>query len=260
MATPNDFSEYYKTLSNAELLSILENSGDYQPAAIEAAKKEFSGRQISDKEISEAKQSLIASRLQKEKQTEKIRVIEDKVKKNVYTIFDSINPVQREAPTAEKIIRSVVIVFSLLFLFLVTQNFKVIPIYIKDISRSPFESVSILLPFVIIPVATILFWKRKAGGWILLIFFVIYSVIDILLSFILEFRLKSSGIPALDRFFPKPSLETYIFPFLFWVAVLYTLCKASIREAFKIDKQIMIITIVTSAIITIFFLLVVYQV
>jgi hypothetical protein len=41
MGISNDFSEYYKTISNAELLNILEKPLGYQLAAIEAAKKNF---------------------------------------------------------------------------------------------------------------------------------------------------------------------------------------------------------------------------
>lgn len=70
MTTANDFGKYYKTISNTELLGILENPGDYQTAAVEAAKKEFSDRQLSDTEIEEAKKTLEAKQLQKEKQAE----------------------------------------------------------------------------------------------------------------------------------------------------------------------------------------------
>ena len=38
-ATPDNFGKYYSTVSNTELLSILGNPGDYQPLAVEAAKK-----------------------------------------------------------------------------------------------------------------------------------------------------------------------------------------------------------------------------
>ena len=56
MTTSNDFSEYYKTISNSELLTILDNPGDYQTLAVEAAKQEFSYRQLSDEEIQPAKE------------------------------------------------------------------------------------------------------------------------------------------------------------------------------------------------------------
>jgi hypothetical protein len=48
MATLTNFSEYYKTISNSELLQIVENPHDYQPNAVEAAKHEFAARQLSE--------------------------------------------------------------------------------------------------------------------------------------------------------------------------------------------------------------------
>ena len=78
MKTSNDFSEYYKTISNTELLSILDNPDGYQPLAIEAAKKEFSNRQLTDLDIKEAKESLIAKQIQIEKQKQKVKAIEKK--------------------------------------------------------------------------------------------------------------------------------------------------------------------------------------
>ena len=67
MTISNNFSEYYKSISDTELLSILDNTDDYQPMAIEAAKVEFSNRQLSDTEIQEARQPLIAKQVKKEK-------------------------------------------------------------------------------------------------------------------------------------------------------------------------------------------------
>jgi GTPase involved in cell partitioning and DNA repair len=46
-----ELSEYYKTISNAELLAILNNAGDYREEAIEAAKKEFTQRRIHETEM-----------------------------------------------------------------------------------------------------------------------------------------------------------------------------------------------------------------
>ena len=51
MGVSNNFSEYYKTISNADLLGILEKPAGYQEAAIEAAKKECLNRQLSVEEL-----------------------------------------------------------------------------------------------------------------------------------------------------------------------------------------------------------------
>ncbi len=47
----NEFAERYKEISNSELLEILENPLQYQALALEAAKSEFTTRQLSEQEI-----------------------------------------------------------------------------------------------------------------------------------------------------------------------------------------------------------------
>ena len=59
MSSSNQFSAYYKTITATELLAILDNPGDYQPAAIEAAKAELESRQLSETAIQEARQPLV---------------------------------------------------------------------------------------------------------------------------------------------------------------------------------------------------------
>lgn len=61
----DNFSEYYKTITNSELLDILEHPENYQLAAIEAAKKEFENRQLSEEEIEKAKQLLLEKNCKK---------------------------------------------------------------------------------------------------------------------------------------------------------------------------------------------------
>ncbi|MEO8403605.1 MAG: hypothetical protein ABI480_03385, partial [Chitinophagaceae bacterium] len=67
MSASSDFSYYYKTISDADLLSILENPDDYQPEAIEAAKNELITRQLPDTVVNEVKESFKAKQVQKEK-------------------------------------------------------------------------------------------------------------------------------------------------------------------------------------------------
>jgi hypothetical protein len=102
MGISNNFSEYYKTINNAELISILEKPAGYQDAAIEAAKKEFLDRKLSIEEIKEARQILFEKQIQKIKQKEKSKVVEDKIKKTGQTLFDSINPFHPGISLTEK--------------------------------------------------------------------------------------------------------------------------------------------------------------
>ena len=164
METSHNFSEYYKSISNAELLSILEKPADYQDAAVKAAKKEFLDRKLSAEEIKEARQALFEKQIQKIRQKEKAKAVEYKIKKAGQTLFNGINPFHPRISSTEKNIRIIVISFSVLFLYLFIKEFKIILLYIKVTPESPLESSFYLLPHLLLPIATFMFWKRKRIG------------------------------------------------------------------------------------------------
>ena len=250
--TPNDFSDYYKTISNTELLTILDNPSEYQPLAIEAAKKEFTNRQLSDTEIKIAKETLLAKQLEKEKKIVKIKAIEAKVKNASNTFVDTLNPIQTGTPNTDKLIRIITFVFGGLFLYQVISDFRMLSLMLKDIARFDISSFFYFFPFVILPIATLTFWRKKTFGWILLVFFVTYSAVGIFWMFIESFNRRSSGLTGFDNLFPRPSPITYVIQLLFFGGTLYVLCKPNIKEVFKIETPKMIATIIISGLLTLF--------
>ncbi len=257
MRTSNNFSEYYKTISDTELLNILDNPANYQPLAVEAAKEEFANRQLSDTETQEARQPLVAKQAQKEKDREKVKAVETKIKAAGHTFIDTINPIQSGIPSTEKTIRLIVIIFGGLFLYQIISDLKMLTLMLKDITRFDTSSFFYFLPIVIIPTATILFWRQKTLGWILLVFFLTYSAVGILWMFIKSLSRNSSGLTAFDNLFPTPSLIAYIIQLLFFGSILYVLCKPNIKDRFKIEPQKMIVTIVISGLLTFFLIFVI---
>jgi hypothetical protein len=250
MGASNNFTEYYKTISNAELLSILEKPAGYQDAAIKAAKKEFSDRKLSVEEIKEARQVLFEKQIQKIKQREKTKAVEDKIKKTGQSLFDGINPFHQGISLTEKNIRIIVISFSVLFLYLFIKEFKIILLYIKVTPESPLESGFYLLPHLLLPIATFMFWKRKRIGWILLAAFVVFSIVITIAMLIQSFLWRSSGVAAFDNLFPRPSTTSFIIPLILFTWTLYVLCKSNIRDAFSIDKQKMYASLTLSGLAT----------
>jgi hypothetical protein len=75
-----DFGAYYKTISNVELLEILEHAPDYEPDAIQAATLEFVSRNLSAEELATAQEEIAAKQSGNEKQKEKINIVLSKVK------------------------------------------------------------------------------------------------------------------------------------------------------------------------------------
>lgn len=256
MTTSNDFSEYYKSISNTELLSILDNPQDYQPLAVEAAKAEFSNRQLSATAIQEARQPLIVQQIQKEKEREKIKAVETKIKAAGHSFFDTINPIQTGIPSTEKTLRFIVIVFGSIFLYQFIGEFGANMVYIKEIPRFPFASISILFPKVLLLVATIAFWKRKKVGWTLLMVFITFSAVAASWLIHRALNWKPSGNDILDTISPRPALSNYISQLLFLVGTTYVLCKANIREVFSVDKEKMTLTIVLTGLLSLMLVIV----
>ncbi len=242
----NDFTEYYKTISNAEILSIIENPRDYQPIAVEAARNEFSNRKLSNAEVKEARLELIANQLQKQKQREKVKIIEAKIRAKGQTVIDGISPIQIGISSTEKTIRIIVIVFTSLFLYQSIEFFKIHLIYIKDIPQSPFDGILYFLPQILLPIAIFLFWKKKTVGWILLTIYLTFSIVGAAGSLTQSFLWRTSDSPIFDNIFPRPSSTPYILQLIFLIGAMYALCKKNIREAFTVDNQKMNTTIILS--------------
>ena len=250
MAISNNFSGYYKTISDTELLSILDNPGDYQPIAVEAAKQELASRELTETEIQEARHPLLAKQAQKEKEKERIRAVEKRLKNAGQSFINTIDPIQPGIPSTEKTIRLIVIVFGGIFLYQFIKDFRIHVVYVKDIPGNPFDSSLYLLPLLLLPVAIFTFWKRKKLGWILLTIFLSFSAVGAMWSLFESFNWQPSGLPAWDNLFPRPSPATYIIQFLFLVGTVYVLCKKNIREAFSVDKQTLGVTIGVTGIVS----------
>lgn len=115
MSIPDNFATLYKTISNAELLDILENPDDFQPLAVEAASIEFKKRNLSAAEIEIAKEILRGKTLEKERQKENLKKIENSFRSTGQTLLDTLNPIQEGTVNIEKTIRFIVISFAVFF-------------------------------------------------------------------------------------------------------------------------------------------------
>jgi hypothetical protein len=248
MEPANNFSKYYKTISNTELLSILDNSSDYQLAAFEAARNEFSARQLSEDEIREAREIMNANHLKKEQERQTIKNIEDKVRTTGRNLIETLNPIQSEAPSTEKKIRLIVIVFPGLYLYGFLRDFNMHIAFVKDIPGFPFTSMLYFLPLIVLPIALFTFWKRKSIGWTLFIFYVTFSATVILWFLIKSLLWAPFGNAVFDNLFATPSTATLIIQLLFYLAIFYLVCKKDVRDVFIIGEHKMIATIVITAI------------
>jgi len=254
MSIPNNFGEYYKTISNTELLNILDNPENFQLIAFEAAETEFQSRNLSEAEIAEARQTLVARDEQKQKEKERIRTVENKIRHASHSFIDTINPVQSGIASTEKIIRFIVIIFSAIFLYQFFSGFQTHIFFIKDFSRNPPGSLLYLFPKALLPVAILTFWKRKHIGWILLTAFVILYQVSAAWMLYKAITWESSRFAILNNIFPRPSILGCFIQLAFLSGVLFVLCKEDLREVYRVTKQIMVATIIITLILSLLFI------
>jgi hypothetical protein len=235
-----DFTEKFTTYSNTDLLKIIDSSDNYQPLAVETAKTIFASRQLSDNDIEIAKAELDKLKQEQETKEKKKMYLDKKVKSIASSALSTINPIQAVTPNSDKIIKIISIVFSVLFLFQLYKEFGMISfMFTESEAKWDFSMVFYFLPLLIIPTATILFFKRKKIGWTLLAIFLSYSTVTSIVLFILTLNREPSAFPALDTIFPQTSPTTHIVTLLFFAGALWTICNQEIREIYTVDKKYM---------------------
>ncbi|MCB9195067.1 MAG: hypothetical protein H6600_09415 [Flavobacteriales bacterium] len=251
----NEFIERYKTYSNSDLLKVIEKQSDYQAKAVEAAKSEIQERNLSDQEFQEAKNVLKNEREERKKLNDKKALIEQKVKAIGSTFFDTINPIQKSAPSAEKLIRLITIVFGLIPIVRWYNEFGLITSILTDDKGGwDLSIVEYFLPLILLPAAIILFWLRKKSGWILMASYLTYSTISTIGLTIMTWNMQPSRIASIDNLFPQTSPITLMMTALFFGGTLWILTKKEIKELYEINKQTLITTFSISGILTMLFI------
>lgn len=243
----NNFTEKFKTYSNAELLKIIENAVDYQPLAVETAKTIVSSRQLTNEDIEDAKAELESQRQAKEVHAQKVKNVENKVKNIAESILETINPIQTETPTTDKIIKIISIVFGGLFLLQLYKEFSMLSYMFSVRADWDFSMVLYYIPLLFLPTAAYLFYKRTKIGWILLSIYLTYSAVTSISLFFLALNREPSGIPALDSLYPTTSSSKYVLTLIFFGATLWFICNSKMRDVYRIDKKTMITILVLIA-------------
>ncbi|MBL7785728.1 MAG: hypothetical protein JNM36_07470 [Chitinophagales bacterium] len=246
-----DFNKKFKTYSNTELLRIINNPDDYQSNAVEVAKTILSDRQLTGEEIKFAKDELEVERQEKSNEEQQKRNIENKFKNIGISIFNIINPIQSEMPTAEKMIKTISLVYGGIFLFhFFYKEFEIMRFMFSHLS--PRWDISVVLYFLslfITPTVIILFYKKNKYGWLLFTIFLTFSAISTLNLFISTMNMNSTEISVLSNIFPTPPLAILLPRFLFFAGTIWVISREEIRNAYTISKEAMILTILITVVV-----------
>ncbi|MFK7970599.1 MAG: hypothetical protein AB8F95_09535 [Bacteroidia bacterium] len=245
------YSEQYAKLSNTELLSIIDDPADYQPEALEAARSEIANRKVPEDELAQIKKALETKSEARLAQQQKLHNANKKTKARLVSMFEAISPVQQGAPTAEKLIRLITLVFTFSTLYIWYKEFDLVRFILADSPAGwDMSMVEYFLPLIMLPVALVLFGMRKKAGWILMTAYISYSAILALVLVVMTWDTEASSIPALETLFPKTSPIIHFVGFAFFAGVWWIMMRQDIRKQFGISKQSAIRTNVIAGILT----------
>jgi hypothetical protein len=205
----NNLNEKIKSYSNATLLKIIHDSDNYQHLVIELAKKEIALRQLTDRELNEV-------------------------------IFKL--EIERKEIKSKRYIKFVTIILGCLTILFLCKVLKTLLVS-KDSGELAFLLVFDLIPLFVVPIAAILFWKRKKIGWILLVLFLIFSTFSSISGLIMTANVLFLGGPVIGDTSPQILGVMNFSLFLFYIGILLGLFKESIRGIFNISQRTIFTTV-----------------
>ena len=249
MSEFNEFDEYYSSLSDRQIIEILQDKADrYQPAALAAAKREFVLRGLDENKIEEVKQELIKERKTSPsflnfsgKSTQKFEEPEE----NSANILPP--NIDNQKPVIEKILKALDALwtfYTLYFIFCVSDNFIGT---INDLVYSPITSLLILAPLAILVLALIKLIRRKPLGWKLLLFYCIYSMPNLSLTIYNHLKVFSrSETLSIYGWGFYYRLGIFSFSLLLIVFTIYSLMRNDCMKIFAITHRMKQVTIAVS--------------
>lgn len=174
-----------------------------------------------------------------------------------YNTFN-MNTLNQNQIKSSKLINYISTIFGCLtiyFLYKVLKTFILTSTVITELGI--FIALDII-PIVVVPIATILFWSRKKSGWVLLTIFSSYSILSSILSLTMAPNILYIANSGLEYKNFLISALVNLLLFLFFLATVIILCKANIREIYQVNKKTIFITFGTmlGVLITLAFLLV----
>jgi hypothetical protein len=232
MITEKELIDYYKKISNQELLEILDNPKDYQMLALKVAKQEFLNRQLTEEEVNIARQAQINKKLLKAKGKQNFEPIENNTNASDSKNLDTLSSTAGKEQGLDKTLLLIIVLFSLVAILQITSNYSMLKYSLRDFKRHPLLAFVTAFPIVILPIALIIFSNRKRIGWILLAIYITFCATDSALLLVQHFTIDS------------------IIRLIFFVGTLLLICNKKISETYSVSKKRKEITIIATVLLT----------
>lgn len=176
--TASKYSELYKEFSNTELALIIENGTDYRPEAVVVAINELENRNLTDADRQQIEE--VTKSLEQEKKRKK--EVRNKIKNKADELIQYFNPVEDHKPSTSKLINVISIVYNIIFIIMVVEEFDFISFMLGDIGNWDWSVAEFFIPFGLMPLSALLFGLRKKAGWVLFSLYLSYATITLFLN------------------------------------------------------------------------------
>lgn len=233
-----DFTRSFSSLSNIELLKILEQQENYQVEAIEVAKEILSERSYNQDEIIAAQAEINSLLNKQQKQNEKV----ERVKVRVNEFIDENFGVNQK--TSKKLLNFLCAGLFFYTLLSCIFNIRFIAGYYYSTFKSWFFAICVYaLEFLFI----YLLYKRSNWGWVLIVGGALILSLLAMNSFI------SYYVNTNEFFFIRTNPYTELLSAVINITIIIFLNTKKISEQFTITKESRRITMVVSVILFAFF-------
>lgn len=250
MPTTNLY-ERYKQSTPEELLSIIQHPQDYEPEALEAAKKELESRNLPEDELERAHWNLRAKEHRQEQQWQQQRDRVERIFAPPLRWLQVLNPLQQGVEPTGKYLNLLGIFLCWLCCSYIYRQWNLLSIITSDgmggIGKLDLSILYFFYPILVFPVAAILLWKRKKLGWILTTVWCTFSICSALLAIVslLFYNREENAILPLSTgsLIAIPDFTNKLLVIAFYGGILSFLSTQTVRTTFNISLQISLLSI-----------------
>ena len=192
--------------------------------------------------------------MEKKKPNENKIGLEEQIKSLVALFLNTINPIHKSAPTAEKLIRSITIFFAAIAILGWYDRFGLIRFIFKENSgRWDLSVVESFLPLILLSIAVVLFGLRKKNGWTLMTAYLTYSAISAFILIIITWNMRPFEVNGFGDLFNLSSPPNQVLKTIIYIGILWVLTKKEVKKKYEVKKPKIIKTIGITSLLTILF-------
>jgi hypothetical protein len=247
----NPFAEKYKTLSNAQLVEITLNPGDYQAAAVQAAEQELLSRNLAEEELAKARaenQLLADEKLESE---EAFNAQASRIKDFLFKLPGSL--IKNDTP---KYIGVIILIIAILSLWVgVDELFRFFArlFPVRPVQRSLLSLLGSFSLFsgIYLSLTAILFWQRKKWGWIYLTGYTVFCITN--QAIFITQLIWSGQISFYFSVGAWSSFSTIILrDTLIYIAIVVFVFQKKVRTLYQINRKAGVMALIAGVIFSIF--------